>query len=131
MYYTIGQRKGIGSSGNPDKLFVVGKDVEKNILYVAMGEDNKYLYSTSCIINNVNFISDLRPTFCTAKFRYRQKDIPVNLEYLENNKIRVNYPEGVKSVTPGQACALYLGEECLGGGTIDKVYKDTEKLWYL
>ncbi len=131
MYYTIGQRRGIGSSGNVDKLFVVGKNLDKNILYVAMGEDNEYLYSTSCIITDVNFISDLRPTFCTAKFRYRQKDISVNIEYLENDLVRVNYPEGVKSVTPGQACVLYLGEECIGGGIIDKIYKGTEKLWYL
>ena len=131
MYYTIGQRKGIGTSGNPDKMFVVGKNLEKNILYVAMGEDNKYLYSTSCIVKQMNFISDLRPTFCTAKFRYRQKDVAVNIEYIDLDTIKVIYPDGVKAVTPGQACVLYLGEECLGGGIIDEIYKDSKKIWYL
>ena len=80
---------------------------------------------------NCNFISSLRPTFCTAKFRYRDKDHPVELEYLENNKVRVKFQEKVKAVTPGQACVLYLGEECLGCGFIDKVKNDNEFLWYL
>ena len=68
---------------------------------------------------------------CTAKFRYRQKDVPVELEYLDNNQILVKYPEGVKRVTPGQACVLYNEEECLGGGTIKDVLKNNKKIWYL
>ena len=52
-------------------------------------------------------------------------------EYLENNKIRVKYPEKVKAVTPGQACVLYLGEECLGCGFIDEIKNNGEFLWYL
>ena len=78
----------------------------------------------------MNFISDSRPTKATAKFRYRQKDIDVRIEYLENNEILVKY-DGVKSVTPGQACVLYNGEECLGGGIIKEVRKENKKLWYL
>ena len=46
-------------------------------------------------------------------------------------KIMVYYPETVKSVTPGQACVLYLDEECLGCGFIDKIYKNNEEIWYL
>ena len=131
MYYTIGQRRGLDIGGNKDRLFVVGKDLTKNILYVALGDDNEYLYSDSCIIDNVNFISDLRPTKCSAKFRYRQKDNDVSLEYLENGNVIVKYPQGVKSVTPGQACVLYLNDECLGGGVIKEVRKNGEKVWYL
>ena len=131
MYYTIGQRKGIGSSGNDNKLFVVGKDISKNILYVAFGDDNDYLYTDSCIVEEMNFISDLRPTNCTAKFRYRQKDIPVEIEYIDEKHIHVKYPEKVRAVTPGQACVLYLNEECLGGGIIKELYKNNEKIWYL
>ena len=131
MNYTIGQRRNVGISGNLERHYVCGKNVEKNILYVAFGEDNKYLMSDECIIDNVNFLSDLRPTFCTAKFRYRDTDHAVELEYLENNKIRVKYPEKVKAVTPGQACVLYLGEECLGCGFIDTVKNNEEYLWYL
>ena len=131
MNYTIGQRRNVGLSGNEDKHYVVGKDVSKNILYVAFGEDNEYLYSDACIINNVNFISDSRPSACTAKFRYRSKDVPVKLDYLSNNEIRVCYSSKTSGVTPGQACVLYNGEECLGSGIIDTIYKNNEKLWYL
>ena len=131
MYYTIGQRRGLDIGGTKDKLFVVGKDLNKNILYVAEGEDNPYLYSTSCIIEDVNFNCDLRPTKCTAKFRYRQKDNPVELKYLDDGNVLVKYKEGVKSVTPGQACVLYDNDICLGGGIIKEVRKDGKKLWYV
>ncbi len=130
MNYTIGQRRNVGLSGDAKRHYVCGKNVEKNILYVSFG-DNEYLYSNSCIIENINFISSIRPTFCTAKFRYRGEDIPVILEYLENSKIKVTYEGGAKAVTPGQACVLYLGEECLGGGFIESIYKDNELLWYI
>ena len=79
----------------------------------------------------MNWISDLRPEKCTAKFRYRQPDNDVEIEILDNNEILVKYEEGVKSVTPGQACVLYLGDECLGGGIIKEVRKNEKKLWYL
>ena len=131
MNYTIGQRKNVGLSGQTKRHYVCGKNVSKNILYVAFGEDNEYLLSDSCILENVNFISATHPTFCTAKFRYRGEDYSVALEYLENNVVRVSYPEKVKAVTPGQFCVFYLGEECLGSGVIKEVYKNGEKLWYL
>ncbi len=129
MYYTIGQRKGLNIGGNQDKMFVVGKDLTKNILYVSFG-DNEYLYSTSCIIDTLNFNCDLRPTDCFAKFRYRQDDIPVKLTYYDNETILVEYDK-VKAVTPGQACVLYLNDICLGGGIIKEVQKNKQKLWYL
>ena len=130
MYYTIGQRRGLDVGGTLDKLFVVGKDLNKNILYVALGEDNEYLYSDSCIVEDVNFNCELRPTECTAKFRYRQKDNDVKIEYLENGELLVRY-NNVKSVTPGQACVFYVGDKCIGGGIIKEVRKNDKKLWYL
>lgn len=130
MYYTIGQRRGLDIGGYDHRMFVVGKNLEKNILYVALGEDNPYLYSDSCIVGDINFNCDLRPSKCSAKFRYRSQDVPVELEYLEDGKIKISY-QGVKSVTPGQACVFYLDDICLGGGIIDVVCKDGEKLWYL
>ena len=131
MYYTIGQRRGLDIGGTKDRMFVVGKDLAKNILYICIGEDNDYLISDSCIIEDVNYLGDKKITECNAKFRYRQKDNPVSLEWLDNGEILVKYPQGVKSVTPGQACVLYAGEECLGGGIIKTVMKNNEKLWYL
>ena len=131
MNYTIGQRKNVGLSGDVEKHYVCGKDVKNNILYVCFGDDDSYLYSDSCIISNLNFISSKHPTFCTAKFRYRGEDHPVNLEYINDDQILVSYPGLAKAVTPGQACVLYLGEECIGSGIIDEVRKNKEKLWYL
>ncbi len=131
MYYTIGQRRGLDLGGNKERLFVVGKDLNKNILYVALGDDNKYLYSTSALIEQMNWMNHDKITKCTAKFRYRQKDNDIEVEYIDNDHILVKYNQGIKSVTPGQACVLYLGDECLGGGIIKEVYKNEEKLWYL
>lgn len=128
-YYTIGQRRGLDIGGTTDRMFVVGKDIKKNILYVCIG-NNDYLMSDSCIITNVNLLTDKRVDKCTAKFRYRSSDIDIELEYLNNNEILVKY-SNVKSVTPGQACVLYNKEECLGGGIIKEVRKDNEKLWYI
>ena len=76
MNYTIGQRRNVGLSGDDDRHYVCGKDTKKNILYIAYG-DSDYLYSDECIISDVNFISASRPSFCTAKFRYRGPDHPV------------------------------------------------------
>lgn len=130
MYYTIGQRRGLDIGGTKEKLFVVGKNLKENVLYVAEGENNEYLYSNSCIIDTINFNCDERPTNCTAKFRYRAEDIPVKLNYLDNNNILVEY-DNAKAVTPGQACVLYDGNYCLGGGIVKEVLKNNEKLWYL
>ena len=129
MYYTIGQRRGLNLGGHTDRTFVVGKDLENNILYISENED--YLISTECIIDQVNFITEPSTNKITAKFRYRQKDNEVVIEKINDNEILVKYPQGVKSVTPGQACVLYDGEICLGGGIIKEVRKNNEKIWYL
>ena len=131
MNYTIGQRKGLNIGGTKDKMFVVGKDLSKNILYICLGEDNDYLISDSCLVDNINFLGDTKISECSAKFRYRQKDVAVTLEWLDDGNVIVKYPQGLKSVTPGQACVFYNGEECLGGGIIKEARKNGQKLWYL
>ncbi len=130
MNYTIGQRRNVGLSGDAKRHYVCGKDSKTNTLYVAYGDDSKYLLSDEAIIEDINHISDKCPTFATAKFRYRSEDIPVTIEYLDNNEIKVKYTDG-KAVTPGQACVIYLGEECIMGGIIKQVFKDNKELWYL
>lgn len=122
MYYTIGQRKGLNLGGANEKIFVVEKDLTNNILYVASGNENKYLFSNEALIKDFNYLSDELVTNCSCKFRYRQQDIPCQVEYLEDNQIKVKY-DNAKAVTPGQFCVLYDGDKCLGGGIIDKVYK--------
>ena len=129
MNYTIGQRRNVGLSGDVKRHYVCGKDVEKNILYVAFGDDNKYLLSNEAVIEDMNYISDLKPTFATCKFRYRGEDVPISIEY-NGNEVTLKY-ESAKAVTPGQACVIYLGSEVIAGGIIKEVRKDEKKLWYL
>ena len=129
-FYTIGQRRGLNIGGTEGKTYVVGKDMDKNILYIAMGDDNEYLMSDSCLVSNFNYLGEEKIIDCKAKFRYRQQEIDVKLEWLENNQVVVHY-DNVKSVTPGQACVIYVDDECLGGGIISEVRKNNEKLWYL
>ncbi len=134
MYYTIGQRHGLGIGGAGEPWFAIGKDLKRNVLYVGQGFHHDKLYSHSIIAEQLNWVSNKKigTTFeCTAKFRYRQPDNKVTVELLADNKAKVIFHEPIRAVTPGQAVVFYHGEECLGGGTIDKVYKDGEKLEYV
>ena len=130
MNYTIGQRRNVGLSGDEKRHYVCGKDSKTNTLYVAYGDDSKYLLSDEAIIEEVNHISDKLPTKATAKFRYRSEDIPIEIEYIDDKTLKVKYKDG-KAVTPGQACVIYDKEECIMGGIIKQVFKDGKDIWYL
>ena len=130
MNYTIGQRRNVGLSGHDKRHYVCGKDTKNNILYVAFGDDNKYLISDEAIIEEINYISDLKPEKATCKFRYRGEDIDINIEYINDNTLKVKY-KSAKAVTPGQACVIYNADEMIIGGIIKEVRKNGEKLWYL
>ena len=126
LYYTIGQRKGLGIGGNRGPWFVVGKDVEKNILYVTNGDESDWLFTDSCLVSGVNWLGAERPLtdyVCTAKFRYRQPDNDVVLRFIDDTTVYVRYDQGVSSVTSGQEAVFYQGEVCLGGGVIEDVFK--------
>ncbi|WP_230191349.1 tRNA 2-thiouridine(34) synthase MnmA [Paenibacillus sp. CECT 9249] len=131
MYYTLGQRQGlgIGGSGTGEPWFVADKDLERNVLYVVQGDRHPSLYSTGLVATGVNWISgndrlgaagEMR---CTAKFRYRQPDQGVTIAWTGGDTVRVTFDQPQKAVTPGQAVVFYDGEECLGGGMIDQVHK--------
>lgn len=128
MYYTLGQRQGlgIGGSGSGEPWFVADKDVERNILYVVQGADHPALFAEALTASDVSWISGVAPAGplrCTAKFRYRQPDQGVTVEPADGGAWRVTFDRPQKAVTPGQAVVFYDGEECLGGGIIDKVHK--------
>ncbi|MBC1473642.1 tRNA 2-thiouridine(34) synthase MnmA [Listeria grandensis] len=134
MYHTIGQRHGLGIGGDGDPWFVVGKDLANNVLFVEQGFHHDSLYSDSLVATDMSFVSD-RPVeavfHCTAKFRYRQEDVGVTVHLLEGNKANVIFDEPARAVTPGQALVLYDGDICLGGGTIDEIYKQDVQLRYV
>ena len=83
---------------------------------------------------NVNWISNKpKPEefTCSAKFRYRQPDHGVTVVTMDDNKVYVRFDEPIRAVTPGQAVVFYNGDECLGGGTIDQVMKNNQRLTYV
>lgn len=139
MYYTIGQRQGLGIGGTAgtsnEPWFVIGKDQATQTLYVGQGYHHDNLYSEYLEASDIHFTTDnwMEKEFeCTAKFRYRQKDINVNVQLDESGtKAKVIFDEPVRAVTPGQAVVFYRGEECLGGGLIDAAYMNGEKRQYV
>ncbi|TDO19399.1 tRNA-specific 2-thiouridylase [Mycoplasma testudineum] len=134
MYFTIGQRKGLNLGGMKEPHFVSGFDIENKIVYVAPVSHKQLLISYRLHASNFNqIIDELNFDFSniTAKFRYRQSDIPVEIKILENNEIEVYYPQGAEAVTPGQQVVLYKGNRCIGGAIIEEVFaerRDDEKI---
>ncbi|WP_279386473.1 tRNA 2-thiouridine(34) synthase MnmA [Paenibacillus xerothermodurans] len=129
MYYTLGQRQGlgIGGAGNGEPWFVADKDLKNNILYVVQGDKHPRLYSKGLTATDVNWISGnlpKEPLHCTAKFRYRQPDQGVTVTFDEaSGTCQVTFDEPQKAITPGQSVVFYDGEVCLGGATIDTVIR--------
>lgn len=128
MYYTLGQRRGLGIGGMGDgrSWFVIGKDLEKNRLLVAQGEDHPMLYSTLCIAGGVTWIGDApigvgETLRCTCKYRYRQVDTPVEAALQEDGRLLIRSMALQRAVTPGQSAVLYLGEKCIGGAVVERV----------
>ena len=131
MYYTIGQRRGLGIGGradsNGERWFVLSKDLENNVLYVSQGE-GKELFSSGMISEKFNWIPE-KPTEeefdCNAKFRYRQPDQKVHVKVVGDH-VEIDFYEKQRAVTPGQYVVLYKdmpdgNSICLGGAVIDKV----------
>lgn len=128
MYYTLGQRHGLGIGGTAqtsgEPWFVVDKDVKKNVLYAAQGE-HPLLYSRASTAGQLTFIAGEAPkkSFdCTAKFRYRQPDQAVHVE-IEGDTMLITHKESQRAVTPGQSVVLYDGDVCLGGGITETVIR--------
>jgi len=127
MYYTLGQRKGLGIGGRNDgegRFFVVAKDLEANQLVVERGKDSPLLFSTSCIAENVTWVLGRPPSGsfdCAAKYRYRQPDQRVRVE-VSGDCLLVTAAEPQRAITPGQSVVLYDGEELLGGAVVESVF---------
>lgn len=130
MYYTLGQRRGLGIGGRVDaqdtRWFVVDKNVETNTLLVAQGENGSEpnaLFSRALFAPNFHFINEApsKAFACTAKFRYRQSDQSVYVT-LRDGGAHIEFEHRQRAVTPGQYAVLYMGDECVGGGVIDSVF---------
>lgn len=128
MYYTLGQRQGLGIGGRAGTKalpwYVVGKDLGRNVLIVAQGHDHPLLFQAVLEAEQVEWLAGTPPgqSFrCSAKIRYRQPDQPCRVEQIDSDRFRVVFDQPQRAVTPGQSVVFYAGELTLGGGVITAV----------
>jgi tRNA-specific 2-thiouridylase len=127
MYYTLGQRQGIGIGGVKNSAeapwFVVAKDLESNRLIIGQGHEHPLMMSRSLFTQNIDWVAGEPPVLpftCKAKTRYRQPDQDCTL-YAENGGLRVVFEQPQRAVTPGQSVVFYSDDVCLGGGVIESM----------
>jgi tRNA-specific 2-thiouridylase len=124
MYYTLGQRQGLGIGGrrntSDEPWFVAGKDVATNRLIVVQGHDHPRLLSTTLSAADASWIAGEAPVARAvgAKTRYRQSDAECVFDGAPDGAFALRFREPQWAVTPGQSAVLYAGEVCLGGGII-------------
>ena len=125
MYYTLGQRQGLGIGGLRDfgdeAWYVLHKDQENNVLYAGQGHDHPWLFSRTLRANQLSWVSGAAPlagSKLTAKIRYRQADQDCIVREIDENDLVLEFEQAQRAVTAGQSVVLYDGENCLGGGII-------------
>jgi tRNA-specific 2-thiouridylase len=124
-YYTVGQRRGLGIGGEKDfgggRWFVVGKDVEKNILFVSNGDETP-LFKREIEVENFNFITEKpqkNSMRVTSRIRHRQPEQKASAEFdFKTGAVMITFDEAQRAAAAGQYAVLYDGEYCLGGGII-------------
>jgi len=129
MFYTLGQRQGLHIGGikgaEEAPWYVVGKEVETNVLLVDQGSNNASLYSQGLTVSSMHFINGepAQTDFsCSAKTRYRQADQRCRV-FPDDGNWHVEFSDPQRAVTPGQSVVLYDNEHCLGGGVIEATYQ--------
>ena len=133
MYYTLGQRQGLGIGGLPDHpeapWYVAAKDLERNVLVAVQGKHHPLLYTDSLATEAMEWVAGEAPLAegrLTAKTRYRQADVPCTFRTRPDGGVEVVFDEPQRAVTPGQSLVLYDGEICLGGGVIRETWNAAE-----
>ncbi|MCH9699677.1 MAG: tRNA 2-thiouridine(34) synthase MnmA [Gammaproteobacteria bacterium] len=130
MYYTLGQRQGLGIGGVrgievEQPWYVVKKDLTNNVLVVGQGHDHSLLFSQTLNADQLTWLSGKQQPQqfrCHAKSRYRQADQACSVE-LDNNQqsCQVQFEQPQRALTPGQSIVFYQDDECIGGGVIQSV----------
>jgi len=126
MYYTIGQRQGLGiggrREGGGEPWYVAGKDPAENTLTVVQGHDHPLLRRRKLSAADASWIAGIAPQANEldygAKTRYRQPDSACRMSALGADAFELDFAEPQWAVTPGQSAVVYRGEVCLGGGVI-------------
>jgi len=126
MFYTIGQRKGLGiggiNNGYDGAWYVADKDITNNELIAVQGHAHPALYHTKLIASNIHWISGYEPTKKTqlkAKIRYRGKEKACNIKKLDDDMILVSFKAPRFAISPGQSVVFYQKNICLGGALIE------------
>lgn len=133
-YHTIGQRKGLGIGGPGDAWFVIDKDPENNIVFVAQGENHPALYSQELNASDLTWISEIPSSSftCKAKIRYRQPEEECEVTLVNENEAHVHFKNPQRAITLRQSIVFYKDDRCLGGGMISKkgpsLYQKTQKV---
>lgn len=129
MYYTLGQRQGLNIGGrrgaSPEPWYALQKDLERNVLVVGQGHDHPLLFHNTLEAGQLDWCAGNAPAeqfACAAKTRYRQPDQGCTVELLDGGRCRVVFDQPQRAITPGQSVVFYRGEECLGGGIIERAY---------
>ncbi len=129
MYYTMGQRQGLGIGGMKDAAaapwFVADKDLENNRLIVVQGHDHPLLMHRALEASGLSWVSGRAPETpvkLAAKIRYRQPAQACRLEHVAKDKARVVFAQPQRAIAPGQSIVFYQDDVCLGGGVIDRRY---------
>jgi tRNA-specific 2-thiouridylase len=121
-FYTLGQRKGMGIGGPGDAWFVVGKNIDKNEVILAQGQDHSALYADGLDAVDLNWL--VPPTTlsfrCKAKIRYRQPEQPCTV-FVQDHQVKVVFDQPQRAMTPRQSVVFYQGDVCLGGGIISEI----------
>jgi tRNA-specific 2-thiouridylase len=123
MYYTIGQRQGLGIGGQGEPWYVSGKNLERNELVAVQGHGHPTLLSGALLAADLSWVSARSPHthwVYGAKTRYRQKDAPCEVERVDEASCEVRFAEPQWAVTPGQSLVIYESRVCLGGGIIQQ-----------
>ncbi len=136
MYYTLGQRQGIGIGGSKNHgaspWYVVAKDLKRNVLIIGQGGQHELLFTQALRCSDIFWINTAPAQFpykCVAKVRYRQSDQACTIHQKEGEYF-VIFEEAQRAATPGQSAVFYDGEVCLGGGVIESTYKDSAECGY-
>lgn len=129
MYYTIGQRQGIGIGGlkaaSDEPWYVVGKDLQNNVLLVAQGSQHPALFKSHLTASQLYWVKEIAPEMplrCEAKIRYRQQQQACTILSLDGRNCVVEFDEPQRAVTAGQSVVFYQDDDCLGGGIIETAY---------
>ena len=124
-YYTIGQRRGLHIGGRPKPSFVIGTDVNSNIVYSGQTDEHPGLNKYALKIENKDFhfvsnmfdINNLDNCTYSIRIRYRQA-LQQGSIHVKNDGIYILFKEKQRGITPGQFAAIYDGEELIASGVI-------------